>query len=117
MSETTGTGRSRTPAWHDLPTPEQQQAAWAAGESWGLVRDLRRARETIRKTDPVLAMRLDVLHPIPPCPHKVRQERTPYGALPRWSCAGCGIPMRCGPGNSWRAVTAENASRQTPDTP
>lgn len=91
--------------WYDLPTPEQREAAWIAGESWGLVRNLRAAREVIRRNDPPLALLLDTLHPLPPCPHKPRQDRTPYGSLPRWSCKGCGVEMRSGPLNNWRAVS------------
>ena len=64
--------------------------------SWGQVRDLRAAREIIRANDPALAMRLDVLHPIPPCPHRVREGRPERGKLPRWYCAGCGVEMNRG---------------------
>jgi hypothetical protein len=76
-----------------------------ADATWGQVRDLTAARAVIRRNDPPLGLLLDTLHPIPPCPHRVRQDRTEYGKVARWSCAGCGVPMRPGPGNRWRAVS------------
>jgi hypothetical protein len=69
---------------------------------------LREAREVIQRNDPALALLLGVLCPIPPCPHKVRRDR-PSGShpwRPSWSCAGCGVPMRSGPRNTWRAVAS-----------
>lgn len=76
--------------------------------SWGEVRDLRIARETLRRLDPPTAFHLDALFPVPPCPHKVRQERTQYGERPRWSCAGCGVRMRGGGHGGWYAVPTDS---------
>lgn len=99
-------------AWHDLPTEEERQAAWAAGESWGLVRDLTAAREIIRRLDPPLALLLDTLHPVPPCPHKGMEKRPGTWKAPasRWKCRGCGIDVIEG-ARGWMADDPERRLR------
>lgn len=86
----------------------------AEGMSWGQVRDLREARETIRRLAPPLAMLLDVIAPVPPCPHKIRQvtdlnDRRTH-PLPTWKCQGCGVPMTNGGVAGPRALTHRDLS-------
>lgn len=80
--------------WYEIADEDERQAAWARGDTFGLVRDLTTARKTIRRLDPALGMVLDVVMPLPLCRHEKRsQVRTDYGKLPEWVCRGCGVDM------------------------
>lgn len=61
----------------------------------GEVAEFRRHREIIRRLDPALALRLDTLHPVPPCPEH-RGAREDYRAGSFRQCYPCGGTGRQG---------------------
>lgn len=59
--------------------------------------DLTKAREIIRRHDKLLADYLDLVMPIPPCPHSPSKGYTTGQKVfqaPEYHCIGCGLKMR-----------------------
>lgn len=70
----------------------------------GEVAELRQAREIIRRVNPALAMRLDALHEVPPCPkHKpvmINRFSDSAWSSPKYKCRFCQVEVHC-VGNNW----------------
>lgn len=76
-------------------------------------RDLTKARATIRKYDPDLADYLDLVMPVPTCPHGKGKEKWDADQgmiLGKYYCVGCGIRLQ-GSGGDWYPYVPLTKSR------